>query len=122
MACAQVLDGLDLDADFKGLDVLPILSPPEALEHINTSQPMRLKLNGRVKFSGGMDHSDEKSSFVGDLSLDNLRVNQLKLTRNLTGLAPSPEEPPVKSHTTQSCHIRLWLLQLMFALWSCWLL
>ena len=116
MSCAQVLDGLDLDADFKGLDVLPILSPPEALEHINSSQPMRLKLNGRVKFSGGMDHADEKSSFVGDLSLDNLRVNQLKLTRNLTGLAPSPEEPQVKWHKTRSRHRHVWLLQLMCAL------
>lgn len=81
----QVIDGLDLDANFKGLDTLPIISPPEALEHISSSQPLRLKLNGRIKFSGVMEHIGEKSKFGGDLSLDNLRVNQLKLSRNLGG-------------------------------------
>ena len=30
----------------------------------------------------------EGSLFKGDLSFDSLRVNQLKLTRNLTGLPP----------------------------------
>ena len=94
--CRQVLEGCDLDVDFKGLDVLPIVSPPEALEHINSSQPMRLKLNGRTKFSGRMQHPQRTSSavqqgqeapqsFSGDLSLDGVRVNQLKLTRNLSG-------------------------------------
>ena len=80
-----MIDGLDLDVNFKGLDTLPIISPPEALEHISSSQPLRLKLNGRVKFSGVMDYQNEKSNFGGDLSLNNLRVNQLKLTRNLAG-------------------------------------
>lgn len=82
---AQVIDGVEFDANFKGLDTLPIISPPEALEHISSSQPLRLKLNGRVKFSGVMDHAADKSKFGGDLTLDNLRVNQLKLTRNLAG-------------------------------------
>ena len=80
-----MIEGLDLDANFKGLDVLPILSPPEALEHLHSSQPLRLKLNGRAKFSGGKSRTEEKASFAGDMSLDNLRVNQLKLTRNLAG-------------------------------------
>lgn len=83
-----MIDGLDLDANFKGLDTLPIISPPEALEHISSSQPLRLKLNGRVKYSGIKEHLEEKSTFGGDLTLDNLRVNQLKLTRNLGGELP----------------------------------
>lgn len=85
----QVLDGLDLDVNFKGLDVLPIFSPAEALEHLKSSQSLRLKLNGRTQFSGSMTHSqnseDGKSTFSGDLSIDRLRVNQLKLSKNLSG-------------------------------------
>lgn len=85
------MDGLDLDVNFKGLDTLPIISPPEALEHISSSQPLRLKVNGRVKFSGVMANEVmagseiKKSKFGGDLSLDSLRVNQLKLSRKLAG-------------------------------------
>lgn len=81
----QVIEGLDLDANFKGLDTLPIISPASALEHISSSQPLRLKLNGRIKFSGVKAQQNEKSQFGGSLSLDNLRVNQLKLSRNLAG-------------------------------------
>lgn len=80
-----MIDGLDLDAGLKGLDVLPLVSPPEALEALQSGTPLRLKLSGRVKFSGGLDRAPEGSGFSGDLSLDSLRVNQLKLTRNLAG-------------------------------------
>lgn len=78
-----------MDVNFKGLDVLPIFSPAEALEALKSSQPLRLKLNGRTQFSGSMnkkeDTPDNKSTFSGNLSLDRLRVNQLKLSRNLSG-------------------------------------
>ena len=97
-ANCQVIDGLDLDANFKGLDTLPIISPPEALEHISSSQPLRLKLNGRVKFSGIMEQKGDKSKFGGDLSLDNLRVNQLKLSRNLAGAMLFFTKHPAKSN------------------------
>ena len=90
----QVLDGLDIDATFKGLDVLPIFSPPEALEHLKSSQSLRLKLNGRTQFSGSMipkeSNADKGSMFSGDLSIDKLRVNQLKLSRNLSGKSQTP--------------------------------
>ncbi|CAL8466123.1 g5659 [Coccomyxa elongata] len=93
------LEGADIDCDFKGLDVLPIAA---ALERGSAAKAQRLKLNGRTKFSVRLTPTPDKdagqsngehqqqaerrpSAFAGDLTLDGLRVNQLKLSRNLTG-------------------------------------
>ncbi|KAK9840821.1 hypothetical protein WJX81_007219 [Elliptochloris bilobata] len=89
------LEGADLDVNMRALDVLPLLAP----ERGALAGPQRLKLNGRAKFSGRLaapatetgvtptDKAAEKpgASFAGALTLENLRINQLKLARNLTG-------------------------------------
>ncbi|KAK9804274.1 hypothetical protein WJX72_004315 [[Myrmecia] bisecta] len=82
-----VLDGCDIDAEFKGLDVLPLVAPAASLERMAAAQPPRLKLNGRTHLSGVVRQAqaDTSTSFKGDLNLEGLRVNQLKLSRNLSG-------------------------------------
>lgn len=53
------------------------------------TQPVRLKLSGTTKFSGRL--VDEQQGvgggalFLGDLSLQDLKINQLRLTRHLSG-------------------------------------
>ncbi len=47
-----MLEGCELDANFKGLDVLPLVSPAAAVDRVASSQPPRLRLNGRARFSG----------------------------------------------------------------------
>ena len=135
-ALAQpALGGADIDADFKGLDVLPLVSPaggPLEQRGAPSSQAQqRLRLNGRTRFSVRLDdppaaagdpaiagdtqrrqdetgdggaaaegeeqqqpqqqqqqqakQRQQPAAFSGDLTLEGLRVNQLKLSRNLTG-------------------------------------
>ena len=97
-ALAQMnLEGADLDVQMRALDVLPLVAP----ERGALAGPQRLKLNGRAKFSGrlaapagaergaaqGQDGPGEQAgaAFAGALTLENLRINQLKLARNLSG-------------------------------------
>ena len=91
------LEGADLDVQMRALDVLPLVAP----ERGAPAGPQRLKLNGRAKFSGrlaapagaesgaaqGQDGPRERAgaAFAGALTLENLRINQLKLARNLSG-------------------------------------
>lgn len=91
------LEGADLDVQMRALDVLPLVAP----ERGALAGPQRLKLNGRAKFSGrlaapagaergrvqGQDGPGERAgaAFAGALTLENLRINQLKLARNLSG-------------------------------------
>ncbi|KAL3160063.1 hypothetical protein ABBQ38_009778 [Trebouxia sp. C0009 RCD-2024] len=89
-----VLEGAELDASFKGLDVMPMISPTAAENRPSLGQPTRLRLTGRTKLSGRLSAQPHlstsptqlpASAFEGDVLLDGLRVNQLKLSRNLAG-------------------------------------
>ncbi|KAL0030394.1 hypothetical protein WJX79_000988 [Trebouxia sp. C0005] len=89
-----VLEGAEVDANFKGLDVMPVVSPATAENRPSLGQPTRLRLTGRTKLSGRLSPQPDQavpatqlpaSAFEGDVLLDGLRVNQLKLSRNLTG-------------------------------------
>ncbi|KAL0047976.1 hypothetical protein WJX82_004829 [Trebouxia sp. C0006] len=89
-----VLEGAEVDANFKGLDVMPVVSPGTAENRPSLGQPTRLRLTGRTKLSGRLSPQPDQavpstqlpaSAFEGDVLLDGLRVNQLKLSRNLTG-------------------------------------
>ncbi len=99
------LEGCDLDVHLRALDVLPLLAP----ERGAPAGPQRLRLNGRAKFSGRLAAAAEPAggaagpatgaeggppaagaaargtAFAGTLTLDSLRVNQLKLARSLSG-------------------------------------
>jgi hypothetical protein len=119
------LEGADVDCSFKGLDVLPLLSPGAALERGAAAQPQRLRLNGRTKVSvrlaepatnqaqeqqreeaGGSTEgaAPEQAVFTGELSLEGLRVNQLKLSRSLGGsLSLSKERFHISAKVCAPC-------------------
>jgi hypothetical protein len=96
------LAGLDADVGLRGLDVVPLVSAngEAALRQlaVQSGQPLRLKLNGRARVSGAVRTQAEAGGatadaaglpadgswlFVGDLGLESLRVNQLKLFQKL---------------------------------------
>lgn len=90
-ALAQLnLTGLDADVSLRGLDVVPLVSDEVALRQlaVQSGQPLRLKLNGRAKVSGTVQHQQPTGpsgawQFAGDLGLESVRVNQLKLFQKL---------------------------------------
>ena len=92
-ALAQLnLTGLDADVCLRGLDVVPLVSDEVALRQlaVQSGQPLRLKLNGRAKVSGTVQHQQPTGpsgawQFAGDLGLESVRVNQLKLFQKLGG-------------------------------------
>ena len=102
--------GLDGEVGLRGLDVVPLVSldGEAALRQLaaQSGQPLRLKLNGRAKVSGVVQreafvdagHAAPATSpngggtsrtgswvFEGDLGLESMRVNQLKLFQKLAG-------------------------------------
>ncbi|KAK9862508.1 hypothetical protein WJX84_009406 [Apatococcus fuscideae] len=97
-ALAQpIFEGCEVDLDLKGVDAVPLV--PNMSEPSAGSQQPRLKLHGTTKLTGRMvrpekddnadaaDHSSASraESFQGQLTLEGLRVNQLNLTRKLSG-------------------------------------
>ena len=93
-ALAQLnLTGLDADVSLRGLDVVPLVSDQVALRQlaVQSGQPLRLKLNGRAKVSGTVQQQPLPAGpggawqFAGDLGLESVRVNQLKLFHKLAG-------------------------------------
>lgn len=87
------LTGLDADVSLRGLDVLPLVSDEAAVRQlaVQSGQPLRLKLNGRAKVSGTVQQQQLPAGpggawqFTGDLGLESVRVNQLKLFQKLAG-------------------------------------
>lgn len=83
--------GLDGEVGLRGLDVVPLLSGEAAARQLalQSGQPLRLKLNGKARVSGivkrGMASTSSGWEFVGDLGLESVRVNQLKLFHKLAG-------------------------------------
>ena len=94
-ALAQLnLTGLDADVSLRELDVVPLVSDEVALRQlaVQSGQPLRLKLNGRAKVSGTVQKQQAQPprpsgawQFAGDLGLESVRVNQLKLFQKLAG-------------------------------------
>lgn len=107
------LAGLEADVSLKGLDVVPFLSNEAALRQLavqQAGQPARLRIAGRVRVAGsvrkqqGQPGSGQAADggaaalgttssgsgagsweFSGDLGLESIRVNQLKLWQKLAG-------------------------------------
>ena len=86
------IKGCSMDVSMKGFDVLPFLSDDNSLRSISKSsgEPVKLRVNGRVKVEGDVEHSEFASRnepwiFKGLLNLENLRLNQMKLYRDLKG-------------------------------------
>lgn len=91
--------GLDADVSLRGLDVAPLVSDEQALRQMTaqSGQPLRLRLNGRARVSGTVSQEGEAAGgagaaagrpgwvFAGDLGLESVRVNQLKLWQKLAG-------------------------------------
>ncbi len=91
--------GLDADLSLRGLDVAPLVSDEQALRQMTaqSGQPLRLRLNGRARVSGTVSQEGEGAAasgaaaggpgwvFAGDLGLESVRVNQLKLWQKLAG-------------------------------------
>lgn len=103
--------GLEADVALRGLDVVPLASDQAALRQLavqQSGQPVRLRLNGRIRVagtvrqgaavaagakaasSGGSVGSAAAASptpweFTGELGLEGVRVNQLKLWQKLAG-------------------------------------
>lgn len=83
--------GLDGEVGLRGLDVMPLLSGEAAARQLalQSGQPLRLKLNGRARVSGSVKRGQVAPAssweFVGDLGLESVRVNQLKLFHKLAG-------------------------------------
>ena len=90
--------GLDADVSLRGLDVAPLVSDEQALRKMTaqSGQPLRLRLNGRARVSGTVSQEGEATGsgaaagspgwlFAGDLGLESVRVNQLKLWQKLAG-------------------------------------
>ena len=87
--------GLDADVSLRGLDVVPLVGDEQALRHMTAQagQPLRLRLNGRARVSGTVSQAGGQAGeagapgwlFAGDLGLESVRVNQLKLWQKLAG-------------------------------------
>ena len=92
--------GVDADVAARGLDVVPLLSREQALRQlaVQSGTPLRLKVNGRARVSGSVSKQASGGGdgapawrFAGDLGLESVRLNQLKLWQKLAGrLALSP--------------------------------
>ena len=97
--------GVDGELGLRGLDVVPLMAADGevALRQlaVQSGQPLRLKLNGRARVSGvvsrdvkaqqqpargaAADGNNISWVFAGDLGLESVRVNQLKLFQKLAG-------------------------------------
>lgn len=80
--------GGTMTLNLNGLDMLPLLSDNDSVRNLSKSagEPVRLRVNGRVKLEG--DVTKEIGSgphFSGLLNLENVRINQMKLYRDLKG-------------------------------------
>ena len=74
--------------NLNGLDVLPLISDDDSVRSLSKSagEPVKLRVNGRVKLEGDVTKdSGGGPHFSGLLNLENVRVNQMKLYRDLKG-------------------------------------
>jgi hypothetical protein len=75
--------------NLKGLDVLPLLSDDDSVRNLskNAGEPVRLRVNGRMKLAGDVtkDSNGGPKITAGHLNLENIRLNQMMLYRDLKG-------------------------------------
>ena len=64
-----VLEGAEVDANFKGLDVMPLISPSAADNRPSLGQPTRLRLTGRTKLSGRLSADEEDRGAIAATQL-----------------------------------------------------
>lgn len=80
--------GGSMNVNLNGLDVIPLLSDDDSVRNLSKSagEAVRLRVNGRVKLEGDVT-KDAKGGphFSGLLNLENVRLNQMKLYRDLKG-------------------------------------
>jgi hypothetical protein len=92
--------GADLELSLRGLDAAPLAADSAALRRLAASsgEPLRLRLNGRARVSGAVERAAAEESadgssaagaapwvFAGNLDLEDLRLNQLRLFRKVGG-------------------------------------
>ena len=80
--------GGTLNLNLNGLDVIPLLSDDDSVRNLSKSagEAVRLRVNGRLKLEGDVTKgADGGPHFSGLLNLENLRLNQMKLYRDLKG-------------------------------------
>ena len=93
------LSGCSMNMNLNGVDIIPLLSDDDSVRNLSKSagEPVKLRVNGRVKLEGDVtklpdDLSDGPWLFSGSLDLENVRLNQLKLYRDLKGSVELSEE------------------------------
>ena len=80
--------GGSMNLNLNGLDVIPLLSDDDSVRNLSKSagEAVRLRVNGRVKLEGDVTKDAEGGPhFSGLLNLENVRLNQMKLYRDLKG-------------------------------------
>ena len=93
------LSGCSMNMNLNGVDIIPLLSDDDSVRNLSKSagEPVKLRVNGRVKLEGDVtklpeDFSDGPWLFSGSLDLENIRLNQMKLYRDLKGSVELSEE------------------------------
>ena len=91
--------GADLDLTLQDFEAVPPPDKKKQQQHKQQQQqeqPVRLKMSGRARLSGKV-HEDEAgaAAFAGDLQLQGLKLNQLRLARQLTGKLSVTEQGAV---------------------------
>lgn len=87
--------GGDGEVSMRGVDIVPYLSDDAALRQIaaQPGQPLRLKVNGNAKFNGSVVRKEKNAwLFDGSFGLENVRLNQLRLFKKLTGTMQVAED------------------------------
>lgn len=84
--------GGTINLNLNGLDIIPFLSDDDSVRNLskNAGEPVRLKVNGRVKLEGDVQNTVNSKLlndkfFIGSMNLENIRFNQMKLYRDLKG-------------------------------------
>jgi len=87
--CAPKIMGIDSDINLKGCDMLPLFSSSNYPRNLTKSgQAVRLKLSGKTQIKAQKlfsENEDQEPVFRGDVTLQGLRMNQLKLAKELIG-------------------------------------
>jgi len=95
--------GCNLKIKLNGLDVVPFLSDDDSVRSLskNAGEPVKLRLNGHVKIEGDVNQlkdpdannsRDNPWSFRGLIDLENIRLNQLMLYRDLRGVIEASDQ------------------------------
>lgn len=89
--------GCSMNINMKGFDMIPFLSDNDAVRNLSKTagEPLKLRVNGRVKLDGdvrntkAIDYGDKEGKsgwqFSGMLGFEDIRLNQMKLYRDLKG-------------------------------------